>query len=429
MTRRNRIILFVTGLFALPVSICYAAEVGIYFDDAALTNCLPDQVSFPFATEAYVVATGAADDGGIRAWELILSWDGSLIVSPGAVSGSAINVRTFPEYMVGLAAPLTPSGSVVLARLNVFATAPGGLYVQGLGVSLPDSVPAVVFDSDESVYPLRVMYGQDDEPCATIGGNLCPDLRAPQAAPVQTRALSVTMTADVDPSPERLASKATRANAASADITFIGHIQSFEKQCLELGQKRVRGIAGPIASAMHVRLLVDEWFRGATADTVAVYVLGYDLDGCMAYAQQWGMAAESDVVVGARAFVAANSLDGTYFVSFDGAFEVLPDFTGSKAQTILPAARRLGDSSQREAADIVVDADLIGKSNGTLTYIVRRSIKGNLRGEFQIDQKAISDGRFRSGRIGERFRLYLREVDGVVAPLYGAGSILKQKGQ
>ncbi len=81
-------------------------RVGVYFDEAAQINSLPDSTSFPFAVPAYVVLTNYDEPAALSGWELRLHADPGLVLAAGTVHGvNPINIATFPSYRVGLGTP------------------------------------------------------------------------------------------------------------------------------------------------------------------------------------------------------------------------------------------------------------------------------------------------------------------------------------
>lgn len=100
-------------------------EIGIYFDESASSNCLTDNLFAPVS--AYLTILEPTAVGGVSGWKGTLEFDPALCVSAAQYYGNCINVGQFPDFVVGLAAPLPATTVVVVARLSVFATAPGGL--------------------------------------------------------------------------------------------------------------------------------------------------------------------------------------------------------------------------------------------------------------------------------------------------------------
>lgn len=155
----------------LATSSAQSQTVGLYFDALGTQPSIAESaIVFPAVVTAFVIAKDYDPVVGIRAWEMRLSWTDSLIVSAGGFSGQGINVGTFPEYRVGLAAPIGLNDDlVVLAQVNIYALGPGDLI---LGACSLPSIPLSelpVCEMGGSLWPMNLEFGGVGLACASIG--------------------------------------------------------------------------------------------------------------------------------------------------------------------------------------------------------------------------------------------------------------------
>ena len=132
-----------------------AQSIGLYFDSAGQNPSFGDSLmEFPVDTQAYIVMKEIVPASGVSGWEAALSWTSGLYVSTEEVYGQSINLGAFPEFKVGMAAPIgVGEDYVVLAILNVSALNPGDLYIR------PSRIPSI---------PGSLL------PAGIVNGSLCP---------------------------------------------------------------------------------------------------------------------------------------------------------------------------------------------------------------------------------------------------------------
>ncbi|MBK7670274.1 MAG: transposase [bacterium] len=145
------------------------AHVGVYFDPDATIACLPDSANFPLFTTAYVVLTDYQESAGPVAWEGQLAADPGVSLADAGLSGQGFSLAPFPKYRVGLAQPLGITSSIVLATIDVYATAPGGIYFKGLDDTNANSYPTFVVDGGISPIPMHYTNGGPQQIVASIG--------------------------------------------------------------------------------------------------------------------------------------------------------------------------------------------------------------------------------------------------------------------
>ncbi len=128
-------------LAALPAPALVAQEdngIGIYFDDAAMTNCLSAAPGTP--TTAYLVATGLSTSaGGVSGFECTLLYDSSEV--PGGVEvtlpAAGINVEAPPVYRVAFSSPLPQATAITLLMMSFVCS--DGPVLLGVGSAAPCS--------------------------------------------------------------------------------------------------------------------------------------------------------------------------------------------------------------------------------------------------------------------------------------------------
>lgn len=401
-----------------------AAEIGIYFDASATENCRPEIASYPYVIQAYIVATGCAESGGIRAWEATLRWDSSLVVVPGAVSGDEINVRAFPDYVVGLAAALPDSDTVLLAALNVMATGPGAMYIRGPGVSSPDSLPCVEFEGSERIESFGYRFGSLTEPVASIGISNCPSFAPEPALLVRDVPLS-PKTSELRTDEAALAASTEFADEhVAADVCFAGTILSAHMRCVDFAAGNVPGVAGHSVAAMSIMVSTDHRFWGVVADTNEVLVLGYPLQGCSRNPQQLRLPPIGQVRPGVPCFVSARRVRGELVVSHWETFRVLEQAVkGGNLPLEFQKFAIFGDDEQMRSAVRVVDARLKSIGRDTVRYRVVRQLKGSGEALVEIERKTTQDKFTRFGNRGDLMRLYLAVDNGRYVLLHGRRSV------
>lgn len=112
--------------------------IGIYFDDAAMVNCLSAAAGTPVT--AYLVATRLnASAGGVSGFECTLLYSPSEV--PGGIEVtlpvSGINIETPPNYRVAFFAPLPSATAIVLLRMTFVCS--GGAVLLGVASAQPCS--------------------------------------------------------------------------------------------------------------------------------------------------------------------------------------------------------------------------------------------------------------------------------------------------
>jgi hypothetical protein len=419
----NLSVLRVALVGALLAANSRAAEIGVYFDDAATVNCLPEVTSFPYATQAYIIATGCSGSGGVRGWEAGLAWDSNLSVSAGSVSGQPIDVRAFPEYMIGLASALPDSDTVVLAQLNVLAFGPGSIFVHGLGVSVPDSMPAVVFE--ESVEPevMSNRFGSNRLPSASIGMLPCPDYAAPTAPGVTVASPPVGMLElNVYPPPNEQKSQ-VYVNS-NAEVAFSGTVLAARLECVQL-PGRMAGVVVGGNGVLAVEIEVEEVYWGHVGSTVTVYVLGYNVPNCLPYGQQWPVPPLDEVYEGSPCVVGAHNLNGVFAVSVLGSFVAgAAAVEGMAMKDLRSKAMSYSETEQMRVADLVIDAELMSANRYQLVFGLVRQIKGDAPSTIVLSPRDRDENLLPCGPVGQLSRLYLiEEGENIFVPLYGRFSM------
>lgn len=405
-----------------------AAEIGIYFDVAASANCLPEVAVFPYTTTAYVVATNCSGSGGIRGWEAQVAWDSTLVVNAGGVSGQPINVRAFPEYMVGLAAALPDSDTVVLAQLSVIAFGPGGIFLKGLGVSAPDSMPAILLDQREHPEIALYRFGSPTSCVASIGLVQCPAFAVPEEALIQ-HLPSPTSTSfySLNP-PPRVGHSKSESDLPDggyfADVAIVATILHAVKSCVQIDIEVIAGIPAPYASAMELLVHPTERLWGACGDTIRVFALGYDLDGCMDYSEPWDVPAEEEVVEGALCYIAARRVGDAYLVTQNETFVVFdPSKNAADIDKRLIGFEEYKDSRQIAESEIVVDGKLIAATRESMSFQVIRRLKGDAPDILDVARSRVRGQQVNAGSIGGIVRLYLVKRGDQFVPLHGKFSV------
>lgn len=161
-----RTLLIVAAASVLLTDPCAASDtVGIYFDERAESTCVAGHLFTPIS--AYLVICEPTATGGVLGWEGTLGFDPGLYVSVAQYYGNCLNVTQFPEFAVGLASPLPAGASVVIARLSVFATAPGGLWFGPASRPSIQGATTPIYVGADDV--LRPMTPASSEPLAIIG--------------------------------------------------------------------------------------------------------------------------------------------------------------------------------------------------------------------------------------------------------------------
>lgn len=413
---------FLAGTCAVTLGM--AAELGVYFDGAASVNCLPEVTTFPYVAQAYIIATNCAGFGGVRGWEAALTWDNTLIVSASNVSGQAINVRAFPEYMVGLAAALPDSDTVVLAQLNVLALGPGGIFVHGLGVSVPDSMPAFVFEGSDEVSVADYLFGSPVDAVASVGILPCPAPPEPEGTAMQEMPpFSVSRTLEMQPDPMSMSAKSAASfegGGYGTEVGFLGTVLGVSEKCLEYTRDDIVGASpGHPIGTLEVVMEVSEWYWGASVDTAVVYVMGYDVDNCVRYLQEWPVPERDQVQVNSTFFVAAHAIVGGYLVTFAGTMQQVGPGKNDVAKSSLARFKQYSEREQMGASSAVIDARFVARDNRGWHFVVERVIKGNVDRQVFIagDDDGLSEAYL--GNVGSLVRLYLVENGGRTTLTFG----------
>jgi len=134
------IITFATASFASwPPGI---DKMGLYSADDGTGYCNLDVGVGPITI--YLVLTGCSIGAGVHGWECRFTYTLSAGLFEGAATlyGSAINIGTLPDYIVGLSAPLPRAGddSVVLATFGFLA---GAADIENEFFLGPVSIPSI----------------------------------------------------------------------------------------------------------------------------------------------------------------------------------------------------------------------------------------------------------------------------------------------
>lgn len=154
----------------------YIDGVGLYFDQAAICNCMPDSLNTYLPL--YLILENPSNSSGVAGWQGVLEWDSGLFVSLISYGDGSINTMIFPEMFIGYVVPLPYQDTIVLASLMVYAINPGGLRFGPYGsAGFPYYLPA---DNIEIFIPMLNVYGDASEPDAMIGSTDCPELNDTQ---------------------------------------------------------------------------------------------------------------------------------------------------------------------------------------------------------------------------------------------------------
>jgi hypothetical protein len=156
------------AVLLLVLLICEAApvaaqnELGVYWD-AAYTETEHVTTNVPRLVQGYLVLQDAAGSAGVLGWELALEIEGHGEFASWDIEGQEINLGAPPEFVVGLAEPLLPSGgAVLLASFRVLVNELTPISISAHPVATP-SVPG------EMVYIPADRPG-DLDPLATVSG-------------------------------------------------------------------------------------------------------------------------------------------------------------------------------------------------------------------------------------------------------------------
>lgn len=175
--------IFALTVFALSAKYACAElpvnNIGIYFDETALTTCLDSVPTYPRFVTAHLILRNPACGESIGGWEARLAWDANLSVSLAGIRGqSALQIENFPNFRVGYGVPLLADTLVVLADLSVLAFGPGGIYIEPAiqpMISGAES-PILVFGEDTGMFALMShAYGDSGTISAAIGNLTCPE--------------------------------------------------------------------------------------------------------------------------------------------------------------------------------------------------------------------------------------------------------------
>lgn len=145
----------------------YSDNIGVYFDEAASSNCGTAESLVPFP--AYLVLTQLTS-ADVKAFEVALTFD-NVTQLVFEARGSAVDIGILPgEHLVGFASPLPAvGGAVVVADLTLLVqnTNPAGISVGGVFFhTLSSKVPAYQ-GSNTEVRELRPISAADS-PVMTI---------------------------------------------------------------------------------------------------------------------------------------------------------------------------------------------------------------------------------------------------------------------
>ena len=120
--------------------------IGIYFDVTADTNYVDAVLNT--MVDCHLIISNATSTA-VAGWECTLIWnDAALPVMGGyTYNGSALNIVTEPEFVVGLGAPIPTADATILVSFTVFVMdAAGTDFVVDAAPepSTPDNVPLYV---------------------------------------------------------------------------------------------------------------------------------------------------------------------------------------------------------------------------------------------------------------------------------------------
>lgn len=113
--------------------------VGIFFDEPYY-NEFETYMPEVGIVEAYLVIKNLTDPVGVQGWECRQEVAGPAIPIGNVLMGQAVNVGTYPDFIVGLAEPLPPSPDVLLAQLSFFIFDP---YSEVYLLLNPVSTPSI----------------------------------------------------------------------------------------------------------------------------------------------------------------------------------------------------------------------------------------------------------------------------------------------
>jgi len=406
-----RSLLYVTlaVLVLLPPSARAMPKIGCYFDDAATTNCLPAVDTFPHSVSVYLVVTECSPEEVVNGWEGALAVSPALLVVGQSIEGQAVNFRSPPEFIVGLAAGLPQGQQVLLATFSVVAMGPGEIYWKGLGVSVPDSLPALTVGNERDIVIPEYSYGGRELPVATIGTIECPEVHQAisdagvyQLAPLGHEQYVTILGAQpaIDPT-----GKASGIGAPE-DVGARVSVLDVQREAVAFDY---RVCSGRRVGAIRLLCETYEVFWGFPADTINVWLAGYDVPGEIVYRPPLVATDGSEFTIGSEWIINARRLDGGYIVGpayFIGG--VAP--AGVKSSSGAAQERFLDGYTMQElleASDAVVDVSVIDHSRGISRFRALRVIKGEVAEEFSVE--GISNNCW--ARIyrysGARLRLYI----------------------
>ncbi len=148
--------------------------IGIYLDPCGCSYCCPLQ---PGSYRAYLSLTNVTSPSGVSGWEAMLPMTGPVVVTAWNPRGFPINVKTPPEFQVGLGYPLEwwPTIIVMDIELQVLSSdEPIAFYVQPIfKPSIADQVIYADGADPNILKPLQTSTGAFDTPVLVINGD-CP---------------------------------------------------------------------------------------------------------------------------------------------------------------------------------------------------------------------------------------------------------------
>ena len=151
-------------LVSTPASAQFTDIVGIYFDtDYTQSDMVNPDV--PHLATAYLVLHNPTQTGGgLGGWECRVAFQGYTPLTQWTLAGNAVNYKTAPEFVVGLADPLPiPGGQVMLASFDMMINEPTPFRIELLPLfhapSIPDAMSYIPFDDKEILTPMATASG------------------------------------------------------------------------------------------------------------------------------------------------------------------------------------------------------------------------------------------------------------------------------
>ena len=304
-------------------------EIGLYFDADADTSCIERSLYKPFTL--YLVISNVSVPS-ISGWEGALTCDPGVTVALNQLSGDGVNVRTFPEFQVGIPGEPLSAGEthVVLASFGVYATEPGGLGFKAVAnPSIPDWDGALIVSGEDPGILIPVSYPQNDpdDSLASIGFRKCDSTtRSPAVEDFASYVPTGYTIFDVNPERDIGTMYGTWSTIMTdyqlevgmrfGRIVFLGTLQEKRLECLQYKDKR------PPRPYCIGLFRVDKDLKNTVGSTAIVALPIPKLPGC---GDTSGAPFFDDFSVGDQLLVHCRLVDGNIFATDYGVFRIGAD--------------------------------------------------------------------------------------------------------